>query len=115
MQAYHQTSSKATGRHVVIGASVAYVAVALAFLARLPIIERAGELIPHSLVWLALSIVGPAALFSTGIEAWPVVAGLIALIASFIGLAGLARHKSLETEWWAFWLICAVVVCAGSG
>jgi hypothetical protein len=49
-----------------------------------------------------------------GIDAWPVVGVALGLIAIFLGLARLAWSKSPRTEWFAFWLLCAVLVWAGS-
>ena len=59
-------------------------------------------------------LAGPVALFAEGIDAWPVVAVAIALIALCLELARLAWRKSPETEWFVFWLLCAALLWAGS-
>ena len=92
-----------------------YCVLAAAFLARLPMVEHLGRLLPHSIVPIVLTVVGPAILFSAGIDAWPVVLVLLALIAAFVSLAYFAWRRSASTEWFAVWIICAVVVWVGSG
>ena len=61
-----------------------------------------------------LAIVGPAVLFAAGIEAWPVVAIVMMLVGTCLGLARLARRSSPETQWFAVWLMCAGVIWVGS-
>ena len=91
-----------------------YCALALAFLVQAPVIDRIGELLPHSLLAIVLTTVGPAALFAAGLNAWPVVVVVLGLIAICLGLARLTWWKSPETEWFAFWSLCALLVWAGS-
>jgi hypothetical protein len=102
-------------RFTLIGASVVYSALALAFLVGTPFLERVGEPLPKPLLALLLTVVGPAILLSAGIDAWPVVAVAVVLIAAFLGLARLAWRRSPDTEWFAVWIIFAGVVWAGSG
>jgi hypothetical protein len=91
-----------------------YSALAFAILAPTALIEGVAERLPFPLFVILITVVGPAALFAVGIGAWPVVGVALGLIAIFLGLARLAWSKSPGTEWFAFWLLCAVLVWAGS-
>jgi hypothetical protein len=91
-----------------------YCALALAFFLQSPVIARIGELLPDPLRAIVLTAAGPAALLDAGINAWPVVVLALALIAICLRLARLTLRKSPETEWFAFWLLCALLVWAGS-
>jgi hypothetical protein len=57
---------------------------------------------PQPLNIILLIAFGPAVLFAAGIDAWPLVAFVLALIAFCLGLARLSWRKSPETEWFAF-------------
>jgi hypothetical protein len=98
---------------VVVGALL-YSTLALAVLAPTSVIERVGERLPGPLLVIIVTALGPVTLFADGIQAWPVVAASLVLITSCVGLARLTRRKAPETEWFAFWLLCAAVVWAGS-
>src|SRR4051794_3364912 len=103
-------------RHASIVAGVLlYSVLALAFFTRLPQIERWGELLPRSVMAIVRTVVGPAVLLSGGIEAWPAVTGVAALIATFLRLAHVAWRESPGTKWFAAWLICAALVWASCG
>ena len=91
-----------------------YCALALASLVDIPVIGWVIEGLPRSLVVMAMSAVGPATLFAAGINAWPVFAAVLTLIAVCLGLARFTSWKFPEDEWSAFWLLCAVLVWAGS-
>ena len=92
-----------------------YSALAIGFLARWSVLAVLPEALPRFLVPVLLSIVGPAALFAWGIQAWPTLMAVLALMATFLSLARLAWLRSPDTEWFAVWIICAVVVWAGCG
>jgi hypothetical protein len=98
---------------LIAGGFLLYCGIAVAFLARLPIIERVIDLLPPSVVAFVLAVVGPAVLFSGGIGAWPAVAVVVILVATLLGLARFAWRRWPETEWFAVWLICAGVVWVG--
>lgn len=99
-------------RKLIVVGAVIYWALALASFVGL--IGGILDLLPHSLLRIALTVVGPAVLFAAGIDAWPLVSLVLALIAICLGLARLAWRMSPETEWFAFWLLCALLVWAGS-
>jgi hypothetical protein len=94
--------------------ALVYSALAFAVLAPTALIGRVVERLPFPLLAIQVSVVGPVALFAEGIAAWPVVGLVVALIVICLGMARLARSKAPETEWFAFWLLCAVLVWAGS-
>ena len=91
-----------------------YSAFALAVVAPTSMIERVAERLPGPLLAILLSVVGPVALFAEGIDAWPAVVAVVALIAICLGLAHLTWRKLPETEWFVFWLLCAALVWVGS-
>jgi hypothetical protein len=99
---------------VIAGGVISYSALALALLASTPVIERVGAPLPGPLLAIVVSALGPVAVFADGIGAWPIVAVTFVLISSCLGLARLTWQKFPETEWFAFWLMCAVLVWAGS-
>jgi hypothetical protein len=94
--------------------TVLYAALALAFLWKSPVREGMGEHLPLVVLGIALSAIGPAALFAAGAKAWPIFGLSAAVIVICLGSARLALHKSPATEWFAFWWLCAAVVWAGS-
>ena len=57
---------------------------------------------------------GAGTLFAAGINAWPVFAAVLTVIATCLGLAHFTSWKFPEDEWSAFWLLCAVLAWAGS-
>ena len=98
---------------IVVGALL-YSALALVVLAPTSIFETAGERLPGPLAAILLSVAGPVALFAEGIDAWPVVAVVAALIGICLVLSRLAWRKFPETEWFVLWLLCAALVWTGS-
>ena len=116
---YYSFRAKMISRRVVlitVGALL-YSALALA-LVEASAIERIGKLLPDPLLPIVVIIVvtalGPVAFFAEGSDAWPVIAIVLALITICLGLARLTWRRFPETEWFAFWLLCAVLVWAGS-
>ena len=95
-------------------ATALYAGLALAFLWESPVLERMREQLPLPVLGIALSAIGPVALFVAGAKVWPVFALRAAVIVICLGSARVARHTSPETEWFAFWWLCAAVVWAGS-
>ena len=98
----------------IAGGVLLYCGLAVAFLVRLPIIERGIELLPSWMVAFALAVVGPAVLFAAGIDAWRPAAIVMILVVSCLALARVAWRNSPETEGFAGWLICAGVIWVGS-
>ena len=98
---------------IAVGA-LSYSALALVFLAPTSAIERILERLPGPLLAIVVAVLGPVTLIANGIEMWPVVAAILMLITSCVGLARLTWRKCPENEWFAFWLLCAALVWAGS-
>lgn len=98
----------------IAGGVLLYSGLAVAFLVRLPVIERAIDLLPSWMVPFVLTVVGPAVLFAAGIDAWRPAAIVMILVVSCLALARVAWRHSPETEEFAGWLICAGLIWVGS-
>jgi hypothetical protein len=106
--------SPATVRAFLVG-GVLYAFLVLAFLAEIPDLSFAPDLIKVPLAAIVVSVIGPATAFSDGLAGWRWFAVTILFVLTFLKIACRLWQRFPEEEWFVLPLIAAAAIWVASG